>query len=295
MSAGVARVVAAISDANNRYRDPSSSPREKLEALWEIGDSLVKLGVTKPHAIGWAVQRETKGLIKRPTVFRSHKIRIIWDTKSALLRDIGSISHLSAMREMLPLIDPRQVVRKQVSEDVLRELYERACSDSPREFRTYVSRLKQRFAHGRLGKQLNRAKHLPALRETVVAFKVLQKHLLDLATAEDVTERDAFRDEIPTAEVLAFSNMCLSLTTKDNCRLYRRGGPGASSSPNRQFRLLYDKFRAVLDKRSDVERARLRRVISADALAEMSDMLSSLQTEEALSDFKARKRMSIDL
>ena len=131
MSANIKEVVSRIASLNNKYRDRSTPIHVKLEALWEIGDTLIKLGVTKPHAIGWAVQKETRGLIKRPTVFRSHKIRTIWDTKESLIRDFGESKSLSNLIEVLPLIDPAQEVRNRLSKQQLDEIYKHACCDLP--------------------------------------------------------------------------------------------------------------------------------------------------------------------
>ncbi|MCK4252814.1 hypothetical protein KAX97_15315, partial [candidate division WOR-3 bacterium] len=110
MTTTINTIIKSIRDLNNQYRDPNNTIRIKLEALWEMGDCLDKLGVIKPHSIGWGVQRETKGLIKRPTIFRSHKIRQIWETKTDMINVIGGLKKISFLTEILPLIDPNQVV-----------------------------------------------------------------------------------------------------------------------------------------------------------------------------------------
>jgi hypothetical protein len=267
----------------------------KLEALWEMGDRLAKLGVTKPHSIGWAVQRETKGLIKRPTIFRSHKIRIIWQSKQDLMQDLGALQGLSSLTELLPLIDPAQDVKRKLSPEQLSGLFKHACSDSPGEFKQYLQVLKKQFSHGKLGKPLDKAKHLSRLQDVVLNFKRLRTFLFNLLEQESAAERLNFRAHTRTDELRAFSNMCIALTTKDNYRLYKRLGSASSSSLNKEFTALYDRFRHILDKSSDVERARLRRLISAEALAEMSDMISSISSEEAVDDFKERRKLTIPL
>jgi len=104
-----------------------------------------------------------------------------------------------------------------------------------------------------------------------------------------------FRKAIEEEELKAFANMCISLTTKDNCRLYKRSGPRVSSSRDENFRALYDYYRQLLDKESDVERARLRRLIAAEAFAQMSDAISSVRSEEGVQDYRERQKMSIEL
>lgn len=293
MSTSVNDIVQAISEPNNRYRDPFTPIHHKLEALWEIGDWLIKLGVTKPHSVGWAVQRETRGLIKRPTVFRSHKIRTIWPSKEELLRDIGNLPGLSRLTELLPLIDPAQAVRSRLSATQISELYKHACAGDARQFKVYVGTLKRQLSHGKLGKSLDRSKHLAALREVVFKFKALQLFLIKLVEQGSLEERECVRRIIPANELHAFSNMCIALTTKDNYRLYRQFSPITSNAGNGEFNYLYDYFRGILDKTSDVERARLRRLISAEAFAQMSDLVSSLTSEVGVEDFKARQKIAI--
>lgn len=295
MSVGVNIIIKTIIPINNRYRDGASSTRCKLEALWEIGNQLVKMGVTKPHSVGWAVQRETRGLIKRPTVFRSHKVRTIWGTKEDLLRDLGEIQGLSNLTEILPLLDPAQKVRANLSPHQFKEIYRHACSDSPQKFKEYIANLKKKFSYGRLGKTLDKSRHLDKLRFLVSTFESLLTQSLKIIDQTEQTERNRFRASTSAEEFRAFSNMCISLTTRDNFRLYKRQGPPKSASYNKQFQELYDRFREMLDKTSDVERARLRRVISAEALAQMSDIVSSLGSEEGVEDFRARQKIAISL
>lgn len=267
----------------------------KLEALWDMGDRLFRLGVTKPHSIGSAVQQETKGLIKRPTIFRSHKIRTIWPSKEDLLRDLGELQGLQSFIELLPLIDPAQAVRCRLSSEQIKDIFKHACSDSPGKFKNYLQVFKKQFSHGSLGKSLDRSKHLPLLQGVVIDFKRLRAFFCELLEQEPSAGRLAFRAHTSSDQLRAFSNMCIALTTKDNYRLYKHLASSSPSSSNKEFTTLYDRFRNILEKQSDIERARLRRVISAEALAEMSDMVSSMSSEEAVSDFRERRKLAIPL
>lgn len=295
MKVSIQTIIRTISDLNNKYRDPSSNNKGKLESLWEIGECLIRLGVDKPHSTGWAIQKETRGLIKRPTIFRSYKIRQIWTSKEGLLRDIGNIKKLSFLTEMLPLIDPQQEVRKKLEENELKEIYQKACSNSSGQFKNYLAKLKAKYSHGRLGKRLDKSKHLLEIGFVVENFGSMQRYLLKLIQQKESTERDKFREEIKPEEFRAFSNMCISLTTKDNFRLYKKNGPSVASVKNEQFKVLYDYFWAILNKGDDTERARVRRLISAEAFAQMSDIISSIQNENSLDDFRTRQQLSIGL
>ncbi len=287
--------IAAISNLNNIYRDPRSSTRVKIESLWQMGDKLFEMGVKKPHQFGWAVQKETRGLIKRPTVFRSHKVRTIWKSKEDIIRDVGQIRTLSCLTEMLPLIDPGQKVRKQLSPEVLEEIFSHARNDSPGQFKTYLSAIKRKYSHGRLGQSLDKSRHLKEFSPVIKSVRSFMSNLYEIINHEDPAVRSTFRASIDEKELIAFSNMCIALTTKDNIRLFRNLGPDKSSSSNAEFKALYDLCYLLIIKKSDNERARLRRLISAEAFAQISDMVSSIKSEEAVADYRARQKMVIKL
>jgi hypothetical protein len=289
-----AKIVRELIPLNNRYRDSAQSTTHKLEALWEIGDYLVRTGVKNPHSLGWAIQRETHGLIKRPTIFRSHKYRQIWPTRTEFLATFASLRSLSNLKELLPLLDPEQTVRTRLSPSEVSELCQRACLDKPVTFQRYIAGWKRRFRGERLGQPLDKEKHLQELTHIVSHFDCLHSSLQSALSAGR-SERDDVRRRTPAAERLAFANMCISLTTKSNHRLYKRAGPASSSSADADFRTLYEFFRKVLDQRGDTMRARIRRLIHPEAFAMLSDMVSSLSTEEAVDDYRARKRLTIAL
>jgi len=295
MKLTVSALINSITDINNIYRDPSSSIQCKLEALWVMGDTLSRLGVNKPHSVGWAIQRETRGLIKRPTIFRSHKVRSIWSSKENLLHDLGGLQGLSSLTELLPLIDPAQKVKRQLSTKQLADLFAHACTDSPGAFKAYLQSVKRAYSNGKLGKSLDRSKHLQGFNLVVRNFNLLHSFLINLLRPENFQARLAFRAHTSVEELRAFSNMCISLTTKENYKLYKRIKSLDPSSSNMEFLGLYNEFRRLLVQPSDVERARLRRVISAEAMAGMSDMVSSLSTEETVQDFIERQKISFSL
>ena len=211
------------------------------------------------------------------------------------MRDVGHIPQISRLTELFPLIDPAQDVRGRLSGELLVEIYRHARGDSNFNFKSYILKLKKQYASGKLGKSLDRSKHLGELKEVVATFEALRSRLLQLLADGPLHHREAFRKATEEEELKTFANMCISLTTKDNYRLYKRSGPRVSSSRDEIFRSLYDYYRKLLDRESDVERARLRRLISAEAFAQMSDAISSARSEEGVQDYRERQKMSIEL
>ncbi|MBU1988821.1 MAG: hypothetical protein KKD94_05070, partial [Nanoarchaeota archaeon] len=50
MTTNLNAVIKEIAYLNNVYRSAGAQVKTKLETLWEIGDCLFKLGVSKPHS-----------------------------------------------------------------------------------------------------------------------------------------------------------------------------------------------------------------------------------------------------
>jgi hypothetical protein len=295
MSPNIKKIVGAISELNNQYRGGNVTPGGKLAIMWEIGDILFRNGVVQPHSVGWAIQEETKGLIKRPTIFRSHKVRQIWPSKIELEKNLKNIRGSNYFIEILPLIDPRQAVRGKLSEEQLNDVYRHACTDSPSQFSQYLCEMKKKYSYKRLGKALPKDQHLERLKGLLEQFKLFQQKVWKLMQERTSDQREAFKQEIPREELLAFANMCISLTTKENYKMYKRKGPDNSCGSDEIFKSLYDAFFLLLDKKDDKERARLRRLIASEALAQMSDMITSIQNEDGVNDFRARQKLSIGL
>jgi len=295
MPINISEIITAIVPLNNMYRDPSTLTKIKIEMLWQIGDVLQRFHVIKPHSLGWAIQKETKEIIKRSTIIRGWKIRAIWKSRNELLRDLGEMKSISNLFEILPLIDPLQEVRENLSSSQLAEIYSKACRSTPKIFNKYISGIKKKYSHGRLGKPLNRGRHLEALHNIVIKVKKLVEYLRRIINDKNASRRDEFRKNVPTQDLMAFSNMCIALTTKENIRLYKRNWPAVSSTNNEEIQFLYSFFYSLLEKERDEERARLRRLVSADVFAQISDILSSLRSEEGVADYRERQKIAIDL
>ena len=270
-------------------------PVRRMVALWEIGNALLDLDVKNPHAIGVQIQTATQGMIKRMTMFRSHKARKIWTSKEALLRDVGQIKGISNFEEMMPVIDPTQSVRARLSESEMADLYRHASQDKPKDFESYVRSIKTQYAHDRLGKALDRSRHLASLSTVADTFQKLLKELSEAMKSNNPKVRKDLRSRIAQPELSAFSNMCLSLTSKENIQLYKRSGPESANSKSPGFCSVYNNFRSLLSKSSDRERARLRRVISVERLAFASDLISSLKDEIGVANFKERQKLTLNL
>lgn len=295
MHANINKIIETVAPFNNAYRDSSAPARIKIEMLWQIGDVLQKLQVKKPHSLGWEVQRETKQIIKRSTIIKGWKVRSIWSTKTGLFRDLGKIKSVSNLFEIFPLIDPAQEVRSKIPSKQLKEIYSEACRSNPKLFNAYISGIKKEYSHGRLGEPLNRERHLKELDGVVLRLRKVINYFKGIINDKNILKRDELRKNMPVQDIMAFSNMCIALTTKDNIRLYKRNWLPEALTNNEDMKFLYQFFYSLLEDKNDERRARLRRLVPAEILAQISDMLSSLKSEELIADFRERQKLAISL
>jgi hypothetical protein len=181
-----------------------------------------------------------------------------------------------------------------MSKNELQNLFQLASNNQSNEFKSYVEALKAKYSHGSLGKKLDKSKHLKDLSEITNHIKRLNKELSYLIIRGTAEERELFRSQISEPDRKTLSNMFLALTTKENFKLYRPATESGSSSTD-YINRIYDSLIKALDKTSDVDRARFRRLLDSNFLANISDMLSSIGSEKSIEDFKMRASLTIDL
>ncbi len=289
------KILELIAPHNNAYRDRGASVRDKLAAMWEIGDVLVKAGVTSAHSFGWEIQRETRGLVKRPTIFRSHKFRVVWSDKDQFLRTFGGIRGLSSLVDMLPLLDPAQRGNHHVPAKIVEDLTRQMHLLPPGEFKSKLDAIKKKYADATLGKTYNRGKHLAALRSLAQSFRTIYTRIRMAVMREDPPSLAAIRSEIPSNELHLFSSMCLALTTMDNRRLCSKLPANDSTAKDPAFGRAYDGAANLLRETPDVRRASFRKLVAADALADLADLCNSVVTDDGVQAYKLRARVTIAL
>lgn len=287
-------IIKKIIKWNNIYRARNTTNKQKLEALWKIGDYLYSVGIKNPHSLGWEIQDKTKGMIKRPTIFRSYKLRTIWPTLEKCITDCGKVTGLSNIIEMLPLLDPEQKSKRKIPLHLINKMKANMIQLSPSEFKKQLDELKNHYKDERLGQRLDKSRHLSGFKETVLNFYKFKK-TLESAIISDIQTRDKLRTELGKDNLRAFSNMCISLTTKENIKLYKYKNKKEIFAGNKNFENLFKSLSELLDEKSDTKRARLRRLISALEFAELSDLSSSITDEGGVKDYIQRKKISVPL
>ena len=114
-------------------------------------------------------------------------------------------------------------------------------------------------------------------------------------TQEDEKLLAAIRDEIPAAELLQFSNMCLALTTKENRSVCSDLPAAASLADNAAFSRAYDGALSLLRDRSDTRRARFRKLVAPEGLADLAELCNAVLSDKSVSAYNQRARLAIPL
>lgn len=166
---------------------------------------------------------------------------------------------------------------------------------SPSEFKSRVDAVKSEYADDTLGKRYDRNRLLAELQPLAQSFQKLYKRIREAVIRGDCRSLGAIRNEIPTEELHVFSGMCLALTTKENRNLCSRLPDHDSIAEDAGFRRAFDGALTLLRGRPDTRRAKFRKLVPAEALADLAELSNSVATDEGVQAYKQRARASIAL
>ena len=287
-------LIDAITKSNNIYRDSNQAPINRVLALWDLGDVLLKYKVDKPHSYGWKIQDKTNGLIKRMTIARAYRIRQIWPKRDYIKKTFGGIKGTSIFIESLPILDSNGQMYKSLSKKVVDELIKNMNILSSTHFKKYIKNFKAKYGQGRIGEENDRERYLKDYINIQYCFLNFYKQLQKLILENKFDDIDELKNQIPLEERKAFSSFCLALTSKKNIIFYKPF-PISSKTKMFNFQNMFNFFKELLEDSNDIRRARLRRVVPPELLVEMSDMLNSIVSEEKIKSYQKRTRQTLKI
>ncbi|MFH1939516.1 MAG: hypothetical protein ABIK21_05135 [bacterium] len=287
-------LIDAITKSNNIYRDTNQTPINRVLALWDLGNVLLKHKVDKPHSCGWKIQDKTNGLIKRMTIARAYRIRQIWPERGYIEKTFGGIKGTSIFIESLPILDPNGVLLKSLSKKLIDELIKYMNILPAVQFTKHIKNFKAKHKQGRVGEYNDRERYLKDYVNIQNCFLNFYKQLQKLILENKFDGIDELKSKIPLEERKAFSNFCLALTSKKNIAFYE---PLTINSKIKifEFQNMFNFFKELLEDSNDIRRARLRRVVPPESLVEMSDMLNSIINREKIINYQRRVKQSIKM
>ena len=287
-------LIDAITKPNNVYRDANQAPINRIVALWDLGDVLLKYKVDKPHSYGWRIQDQTNGLIKRMTIARAYRSRQIWPERNYLKKTFSGIKGLSVFIESLPILDPNGAMYKSLSKKLIDELIKYMNILPVVQFTKYIKNFKAKHKQGRVGENNDRERYLEGYVNIQNCFLNFYKQLQKLILEDKLDSIDELKSKIPLEERKAFSNFCLALTSKKNIIFYKPS-PISSKTKMLDFQNMFNFFQELLEDSNDIRRARLRRVVPPELLVEISDMLNSIVSKEKIINYQRRVKQSIKM
>ncbi len=283
-----------ITKANNVYRNTSQAPINRVLALWDLGDVLLKHKVDKPHSYGWKIQNQTIGVIKRMTIARAYRIRQIWPERDYIKKTFGGIKGTSIFIESLPILDSNGRMYKSLSKKAIDELIKNMNILSSTHFKKYIKNFKAKYGQGRIGEKNDRERYLKDYINIQNCFLNFYKQLQKLILKNKFEDIDELKKQIPLEARKAFSNFCLALTSKKNIIFYKHFSI-ISKTKIFEFQNMFNFFKELLEDSNDIRRARLRRVILPELLVEMSDMLNSIISKEKIKSYQKRTRQALKI
>jgi len=287
-------LIDAITKSNNVYRDTNQAPINRVLALWDLGDVLIKHKVDKPHTYGWRIQDQTNGLIKRMTIARAYRIRQIWPERDYIEKTFGGIKGVSVFIESLPILDSNGAMYKSLSKKLIDELIKYMNILPAVQFTKYIKNFKAKHKQGRIGENNNRERYLKDYVNIQNCFLTFYKQLQKLILENKFDGIDELQRKIPLEERKSFSNFCLALTSKKNIIFYKPF-PISSKTKMFDFQNMFNFFKKLLEDSNDIRRARLRRVVPPELLIEMSDMLNSIVSKERIINYQKRTKQIIKI
>ena len=283
-----------ITKSNNVYRNTNQAPINRVLALWDLGDVLLKHKVDKPHSYGWKIQDQTIGVIKRMTIARAYRIRQIWPERDYVKKTFGGIKGTSIFIESLPILDSNGQMYKSLSKKAVDELIKNMNILSSTHFKKYIKNFKAKYGQGRIGEKNDRERYLKDYVNIQNCFLNFYKQLQKLILENKFDDIDELKNQIPLEERKAFSSFCLALTSRKNIIFYKPF-PISSKIKMFEFQNMFIFFKELLEDSNDIKRARFRRVIPPELLVEMSDMLNSIVSEEKIKSYQKRTRQTLKI
>jgi hypothetical protein len=286
-------ILEKIAYYNSIYRSKNKSPIEKLLALWEIGDILLKNNIKNPHSFGWEIQRMTDGIIKRPTIFRGYKYRQIWSTKEDLLRDCEGLKSLSNIVDSIPFLDPNQKNKYNISSSDMAQLKKSIKNLNRQEFIEFINNLKEKYRTGQLGRKQNRNKYLNEIYQIYQLFMNVYKLFSEGMKESNYQYRETLRNNICDKDldnlVLILSSIIFHKSTDLDIKKI------TFNTKVEEFNKLGLTFKAIILNKNQIFQNKLEKMIPKSKMIDLLDMLNSIKSEKDVKQYNKRKNIKLKI
>jgi acylphosphatase len=273
----IGKLIELIGPINNQIRELDGY--KKLSLIWDVGDILVKEGVTKIHPVAWAIQKGS--YITRDLLSYCYRIRNKWPVKQEMENLFKNIRSYTAFREALPLIENEKFKLK---DDEVKEIIKWLAEGDAMEAKNKIVVMKKHL----IARSNDRRQRLQEYSKEMQIFKNLYDYIVRIIINEDDEKLEEIKKDLGSDNLLKLSQMCMALTNEN----YK--GPMAI-----ELIALPEPFRDFTTKilplslSNKESKARFRRIMDNEKIIEMADILSSIRSGESISAIKKRLGLKI--
>ena len=285
------QLITNLTPLYNEYRKnrDTAVPVEQIILMWKIGDVLKKFLAENdiaPHALYRQIYGKSestsnvsqRSYITREFLGRSYRIRGMFKSQKEIRDTFPNLTSLSHFREAMPFFDNPKY--KLVDTDK-KELIVVLNSQKPNGFKTeYVADL-QKKKIGKKNSRTQRLNELQSEKETFIRF------YNDVYTAiKNTSYEEALKKlEVPPSEFIKALAQNTGALSADGLKMYEMEVPATMNTLWQEYA---DLVSLLISKENPIERRRFRRLIPADRLVRLSEMLYALTDEQSFNNLKAK-------
>lgn len=285
------QLITDLTPLYNEYRKDreQNKPVDQIVLMWKIGDVLKKyLAVhdIAPHALYREIYGKSestsnvaqRSYMTREFLGRSYRVRGMFKNQKEIRETFPNLTSLSHFREAMPFFDnPKHTLSHPEKNDLLGVLN----SSKPNAVKTqYVNDLQKK----KIGKKNPRTQRLAELQTEKEVFINFYNEVFK--TIKNETYKEALKKlEVPSTEFIKALAQNTGALSADGLKMNEMSIP-ATMNPLWQD---YTSIVALLiSKDNPIERRRFRRLIPADRLVRLSEMLYALTDEQSFNNLKSK-------
>jgi len=276
-------LIRSIQFLQNKYM---SYKKEKnslgmLLTMWDIGDYLKRNGITRPHSLGWKIEKE-KAYISRPMIFRSFVVRRIWTSKDDMKNQLYNVKSVNSVIELFPFLDQNN--KWKLPKEKLVYLLDTLNNKSSNEFNKILLMIKSDY----IGIKTNRKVHQPEIMALKNKFFELYNLIKNKLEKSSIKECLNFVDIIGQENLKNLAKICLNLSIKREFNL---------DNFKKTKENIFDDLIEELIKICKIKQRKniIKNVIKPSDLGRMVDFCNSILDEDSILGYRARSNIKISI
>lgn len=260
------RLIEQLGPLNNRWRD--ALPPEKVMALWQMGNLLLKEVPRPADALLWQIQDRsyiTRNLLRYALIiYRS------WSRREELEQLTQELKNYTVFREALPFLKGD---REGVDNATYKQVVALLSGEDSQEALRFLKQLKAR----QIGRQHKKGASVRSVRELAVAFAEPFEQLEQEAKS-NADVRPAASDET----LIALSRMAMSLAAGET-----PGGETSELAVEGSLRVMAGALQGAA-RGGRAAATAFSKMVGAERLMRAADLFNSLRDGQALAEWRRR-------